>query len=454
MFRILRHFSIASLATIVAAAVLLVMLYREVAIRGIIHLGEQNNISLAQTALNPLEDTLLEYLNRSRHSKPKAGDPHTLALAKELDKLMQGSAVVRIKLLDARGIVVFSTKEDQIGDNENSNPGYEAAITGRVASQLIYRDSFNPFDQTTGDDNLIQTYLPVRQSDDKPVRGVFEVYTDVSNLVVQVERTEKLMILGAITIMGLVYFSLLFVVRRADRLMEAQRLTIYERSRALEIVSAQLFTAQENERKRLAGGLHEGLAQDLAGIKMKLDTALHSMKQKKPREELPLLQGALSAIDRAIDETRSLAMELRPSSLDALGLVDTLGWYVKQLQDAHLSVSISLSIDVDEMDVPAYLRTSIYRVVEEILGQMVRQPHVSSVLVRLKRSPDQLTLTIGETGQPYRPSERPAPHDDAAAARERVLLSGGTFLVESTPWGALRISASWPLYKASFESLA
>jgi signal transduction histidine kinase len=456
MFRILRYFSISSLVTILVAAVLLVALYRTIAIKSIIHLGEQTNISLAQTALNSLQDSLLEYLDYYRDSRQSAANPQTLALRRELDKVMQGKAVVRIKLLDPRGIVVFSTKADQIGDNENSNPGYEAAIAGQVSSHLIYRDGFNPFDRTTGDENLIQTYLPIRRGVDGPVQGVFEVYTDVGNLALEVEHTEMLMILGAIAIMGLVYFVLLFIVRRADGVMEAQRQTIFERSRALEMVSAQLFAVQENERKRLAGGLHEGLVQSLAGIKMKLDTAVHLVKRKHPGEELHTFKDALGNLDRTIDEVRSLAMQLRPPSLDELGLVDTLEWYVKQQQQAHPAITLSASFDVNESDVPTHLRTSVYRVAEDIIGGLVRFPHVSAIRARLTHSRDQLMLDISDTGNPYRPSERLPPHSDIpmVSARERVLLSGGTFSVETTPWGAIRVSASWPLYAAALDARA
>jgi len=456
MFRTLRYFSLTSLGTFLVAAILLVTLYRGVAIGGIVHLGEEKNVNLAQTALNSMHDELISYLDRASTGNVKLDDPHAVALARQLDRIMQGTTVVRVKLMDSRGVVIYSTKKEQIGHNENTNAGYEAAIAGKVASNLIYRDSFNAFDKTTGDENLIQTYLPVRKSEDTPVLGVFELYADVSSLVYQAERTQVIMVLGAISIMGLAYLALLFFVRRADQIMETQRQTIFDRTRALEMVSAQLFIGQEKERKRVAGDLHEGLAQSLAGIKLQLDSALMEMAKNRGRGDLSALDSAVDELAKVIDHTRSLAMELRPASLDDLGLVDTLAWHLKQLAQSYPAVSISSQLEIEESDIPPHLKTGIYRVVEEILDPMVRQPQVSSVAIRLGRSRNELKLLVSDTGQPYRPGGRSAPRDDVstAAARERVLLSGGTFSVETTPWGAVRISATWPLLEEPNQARA
>jgi len=454
MLKFRRDYSIASLIVLLVAVVLLVALYRGVAIRSIVHLGEEKNIHLAKTALNSIHNELIDFLARSRDSKPRADSPHVRTMAKELETLMSGTTVARIKILDSRGIVVFSSRADQIGNNENDNPRYEKAIVGQVSSSLIYRDRFNPFDETTGDENLIQTYLPIREDDEKPIRGVFEVYTDVTKLVEEVERTEGSMIIGAVLILGMVYFALLLVVERVGRVMQEQRQTIFERTRALELVSAQLMNAQEIERKRLAEGLHEGLAQSLAGIKLKLDAARSGMSGRYAGEAMRTLSSAADSLGAAIEETRTLAMKLRPPSLDDLGLVDTLAWYVKQLHQTHPSVTVTSSIDIDEADIPAHLKISVFRVAEEVLESLASQSHTSGVSVGLERSKQLLSLIIADAGESYRPGSNPPRRENAAiaAARERALLSGGTFGVETTPWGALQIRASWPLLEISVQS--
>jgi signal transduction histidine kinase len=447
MFRILRYFSLASLATIVVAAVLLVVLYRETAIKSIVHLGEQTNVTVAKTALNSIQAQAVDYLASIAKGKTAESDRRLARFAREVGEVTRGTAVVRIKLYDPQGKVVFSTDPERVAEDQDENAGFQAAIRGQVASKLVYRDQFNAFDRVTEDDNLIQTYLPVRQASGSSVLGVFEIYTDVSILVEAVERTEIFMVVGAAGIMGLLYVALLFIVRRADQVITRQRETIYERSRALELVSAQLFIAQENDRKRVAGGLHEGLAQSLVAVKHKLDNSLHAFAQTHAGADLRPLNGVLTALEGAIDEVRTLAMQLRPSSLDDLGLIDTLAWYLKHLQQTYPSVPVSFSLGVEEQDVPAHLKVGIYRIIEETLDFMLRQQQAHTISVGLKLSSGRLLLVIGDTGQPYRPTGQGMLPDESglAAAKERALLSGGTFAVEMTPWGATQINASWPL---------
>ena len=77
-------------------------------------------------------------------------------------EVMRDALVVRAKLYNRRGIVVFSTDRMQLGDNQANNPGFAAAFQGRSSSHLIYRDRFNSFDGATEDANLLQTSVPVR----------------------------------------------------------------------------------------------------------------------------------------------------------------------------------------------------------------------------------------------------------------------------------------------------
>ena len=69
-------------------------------------------------------------------------------------------AVVGIKIYNRAGTIVFSTKPSQMGSNQEDRAGFVTAIIGRIRSEFIYRDTFNCFNQTTEEDNLIPTYIP------------------------------------------------------------------------------------------------------------------------------------------------------------------------------------------------------------------------------------------------------------------------------------------------------
>jgi signal transduction histidine kinase len=440
-FRILRYFSLTSFAFVIAAALALSLIYRYVAIANLIHLGERANITLAQMALNPLRPQLMNYLATGD------SDPNRLAHNKTLEQAvlqaMHDTAVQRIKIYNHEGIVVFSTKSEQIGGEQENNGGFRAAIEGHIASKLIYRDTFNVFDQTTEDDNLIQTYLPVRTAPDKPVVGVFEVYTGVTEMVVEVERAEITIILGAVTVLLLLYGTMLVIVRRAEGIIERQEAIIRERTHTLEMLAAKLLTVQESEKKRIAGGLHEGIAQTLAAVKIHLEAA--TARSRQDTNGTPDSLALVGVVQKAIQEVRALATELRPSSLDDLGLTATMDWYCRQFRTAHPDLRLDLRTDVDSANISASLATIIYRIFQDTVEAIARSGRTSSIDVALEQSPGAIVLTVDDDSLPAAVGE--ADNEQRimlAALRERATLSGGTVKVEEHRQGGQAIHVSWP----------
>ena len=203
--------------------------------QGIVHLAERNNLNLAQVAMNPIKPALLEFLDAAADLRPgSASPPLPPELARSISTVMQEDRfIARIKIYNRRGVVVFSTTPAQVGDDQSHNEGFIAAIRGGVGSELVYRDTFNSFDGVTEEDNLMQTYLPVRAGPAEPIRGVFELYADVNNLVHQAERTEFIIVAGAILILPALYAVLVAIVHRANNIIELQQRTIRERNETL-----------------------------------------------------------------------------------------------------------------------------------------------------------------------------------------------------------------------------
>ena len=449
MFKLLRYYSVASLAAVLATAVLLTWFYRQVAVQGIVQLAERSNLTLARAAMNPIKPALLEYLAASK-TFPAHGTrypPLPPELAGAIQGLMQDRSVVRVKIYNRQGVVVFSTRPVQIGNDQRHNRGFLSAINGGVGNALIYRDTFNRFDGSTEEDNLMQTYIPVRASPAEPIQGVFELYTDVNNLVHQAERTEFIVMAGAILILSALYAVLVLIVRRANNTIELQQRTIQERTETLEVLSAQMLKSEESHKREIAFELHEGLAQTLAALKLKVE---NGRLRKGDEEAAESVDSIIPALQEAIQEVRTIATDLRPPSLDDLGLLPTLNWLCREYETQHPDIRIERQIPLHERDVPAPLKVILYRIIASVLSDMARNTHSGRIHLGLWLDDDTLTLLIDDTAtealdKTAIPLVNIDPQLRAGFARmqELATLSGGTFTASHHSGGGTALRASW-----------
>lgn len=438
-FKLLPFFSIASLLGIVAAAILVTLLYRQAAIGALVDLGERQNVALAQTALNSVQDQLGAYLRRANDGA-RAAAAEVDALEAALNVVLRATGVVRIKVYCRDGTVAFSTKRSQIGRVQSDNPAFVQAMRGQIASKLIYRDTFNYFDQDTEEDNLIQTYVPVDEGASGMTLGVFEIYTDVNALMRDISRMELLTVAGTGIIFLLLYALLLTVVHRAGNIIARQQLTIADRNKTLELLSAQLLDAQETERKRVAFELHEGIAQTLAAIKFQLESAAQPAVIDGESRSVGL--GTLvKTVQGAIQEVRTMATQLRPPSLDDLGIGPTLGWLSRQLSDIYPDLAVEARVSVGEERIPKPLRVVVYRVVQEALAAMTRHNAARTIRVTLKEAAGMLRLEITDPAMSLALPLEP----DLSIARERILMSGGSYAMRACPSGGVILCAEWGL---------
>ncbi len=450
MFRMFRYFSIASFVSIVIAAAFLALLNRQVAIKAITKLGEQSNLDLAQATLSSVKSELIDFL-MSVEGVPRneiLRHPVNAKLQQSIENTMKDTMVVRIKIYNQKGIVVFSTKSSQIGRDQNDNPGFISAVNGNVASKLIYRDTFNAFDKITEEDNLIQSYVPVRANASDAIWGVFEIYTDVNPLVKRTDRSQVVIMIGESIILLLLYSFLLFIVRRAEKIIKRQQDMIRERTKTLELLSSQLLTDQENEKKQIAGELREGIAQTLSATKVHVENACRLISENASRQDARPLESVVPLIQDAIQEVRTIAMNLRPSSLDDFGVLATLSWFCREFQSIHPGIRIETLLNIQEKEVPGPLKVIIYRIVQDALNNKAKHGQVDFVRVDLSKIAGQIVLAIEDIGidkaSQQSKTERDSKMDKGATSmEERTVLSGGSFWVGNNQWGGTTSQASW-----------
>jgi signal transduction histidine kinase len=449
-FAIRRFFSVYALLMVALAAVALVVLFRHVTVRSIVEMGEGGNVALARTALGPIRLPLLSYLESvadltDGERMRRAPIPPSLEFA--INDVTAETAVVRIKVYNRHGIVAFSTKHAQIGRAQSDNPGFRSAIGGEVASTLTYRDSFNIFDAESGEDNLIETYLPIQRDPRSPIIGVFEVYTDVSRLVVQAERAEFMMVAIVALVLLLLYGGLVAIVYRAGRIVENREDVIRERTHTLELLSAKLLTGQETERKRIADRLHEGIAQMLSAANMRIEAALMQLEAKGGKHVSESIRAAIPPIQDAIQESRALAVELMPPSLGELGMEDTLAWFARRLHSVFPHLRLELKVRTKSDELSASLRVIVFRILQETLEATARRGRANRAQVTLEKNGDTIVLTIQDDALPLPPGKKMPDTEQRvglASLQERVALSGGTLELTSFKSGGSRMQIFWP----------
>jgi signal transduction histidine kinase len=260
-------------------------------------------------------------------------------------------------------------------------------------------------------------------------------------------RELTLALAAVLTLLWLLYTGLILAVEHARARLEAQQRAMRERTAALEMLSAQMLRAEEIQKKRLAAGLHEGLAQTLVGIKVGLEGTLGQTPALSNGEALaamlPVLQGA-------IDDVRAIATGLRPSSLDELGLVPTIGWFCRRFEERHPSIRIEPAIALTEGDAPAPLKIVIFRIVESLFRNIARYQDTDRIRLSLALASGSIALEVD--GSPRGASHAARAVRDVGAdlqayfaeAQERAMLSGGSFHASRSAAGGLVLRAAWP----------
>jgi len=224
MFKLLRYFSIASLISIVVASVLLGVLYRELAIRNLVEMGEDHNVDMTRAFANtlwPMLEPVVQASSRLSGEEMRAL-PDIRRLHDAVYAEARGLSVAKIKVYNLSGITAYSSEERQIGEDASRNEGVRRALKGGIASELVYRDTFSAFEQTIERTNLISTYMPIRAPGSERIEAVFELYDNVTPQVERIRQTQGVVIAGLLVVFSLLYGVLFLIVRRADGILRRQ----------------------------------------------------------------------------------------------------------------------------------------------------------------------------------------------------------------------------------------
>jgi len=218
----------------------------------------------------------------------------------------------------------------------------------------------------------------------------------------------------------------------------------------LRLLSSQLLTAQEKERKSLAQELHDSIGQTLAAINFGTENALKRLPKRVSREIRQPLNAIIAMAQNAIEEIRRIQVDLRPPVLDDLGILATINWFCREFQTIYSGIRIEKQITIQEDEVPDPLKIIIYRVLQEALNNVVRHSEADLVRLSLGKTRNRIEMAIEDNGLGFDLDnvlsvESPKRGLGLASMKERTELSGGSFSIESKKGAGTTVRASWPL---------
>lgn len=216
------------------------------------------------------------------------------------------------------------------------------------------------------------------------------------------------------------------------------------RHRELQRLSHRLVESQEAERQHIARAIHQTASQELTGLKLLLERLEHTVSDP----DRPLVAEARRTAVGVMGGLEDLALELRPTILDDLGLRPALEWLIDRLS-ARTGLRIELdSAGLDESPLDPRIASAAFRIVQEALTNVSRHAHAGHAQIRCDIADGRLCLVIADHGAGFDPTTATSNGVGLISVRERARALGGFLHINSTPGQGTRIMAELPTQPA------
>ncbi len=345
-----------------------------------------------------------------------AGDAEaSAAIASVVSDAVLHDPVVRVKIWTADGTIVYSDESRLIGERYRlGDDELEAIRRGGVTAELSDLDApENRFERGHGD--LLEVYTSIRTPSGTPL--LFETYQRFSSIASS--ESDLLRTFAPVLVVALVAFAGLLIPLAWILAARVQRAQV-DRERFLQ----RAVDASDRERRRIAGDLHDGPVQELAGLAMRLSAVAESTSDPAAREAL---DDAAASTRASIRTLRSAVVGVYPPNLQQAGLGPALSDLTARLQQEGLEVS--LRVDPPDGFGPE-LDALLYRACQEGLRNVEAHAGATRVEVTVRRDGDRAVLEVADDGRGVRPEEvsaaREGGHVGISILEELVRDAGGT----------------------------
>jgi len=273
--------------------------------------------------------------------------------------------------------------------------------------------------------------VPLRGSDGQAF-GALVLANSVSLRAPDNEDSESLQLLA----------TLLAAHLENDRLLTALK----ARDRTLSDLVNRLLRAQEDERKRVAYDLHDGLAQTLAGLHQRMQGFAGRCPPLPGTLDMDL-QAILALAQHCVGEGRQLIGGLRPTVLDDFGLMKAVDKEADRLREAGISVQWMARC---EARLPSQVEIALFRIAQEAINNILKHAQASEVKLALELTDLQVLMRVDDNGKGFATEHRRdtenTQHLGLATMQERASLLGGRFTCTSTHSSGTRLLACVPVH--------
>ena len=247
------------------------------------------------------------------------------------------------------------------------------------------------------------------------------------------ERTEELIVLNT------------SLIREIEERLDIEQ-EFHLQQQRLKEMGQELAMTEERERDRIAAQLHDQVSQRLVLARMKVEAL--SRNPVTPHLERAA-EGVCELLDQTIQDTRSLAAQIRPPLLASAGLEAAVAWLGEELHEQY-GLRMELRDDHEPKAVEYDIRALIFQAIRELLINVAKHAGISQVQVELRREADHLVITVADAGVGFDPGEtrlRKARSGGFGLVhiRQKLEYLGGTLRLESHPGGGTRATIRMPL---------
>lgn len=208
-----------------------------------------------------------------------------------------------------------------------------------------------------------------------------------------------------------------------------------------------IIRAQEEERKRVAREIHDGPAQSMANVVLRVEIC-EKLLEKRPDEVRNELAGLKDIVRKSLQDVRKIIFDLRPMVLDDLGLIPALKRYISEVQEKN-SLLVDFRVLGSQERMSGILEIAIFRVIQEALNNVIKHSGARMVDISLEQVPGQVNLRIKDDGCGFNADEALSGSNKdnygLIGIRERIQLLEGSFKLITAPGKGTDLKVKIPL---------